>query len=316
MQAPAWLPYRIRHDWDNARIRWSLRGLGKTRPRPATPLEDADAEAHMLLCRRDAGVAVLALKSLLRFGEARFAVTLTSDASLTEDQRRWIDHHVPGCRWLPRRVSDPRLEQYFLKNPRMRALYAGGYHPLCKLLHAALLSRKERVLVYDPDTAFFRKPDRILRWARGEDPHALYLHDHQDERIQVPPETRAAFTDLAKCCTPPGRHWQMDYYFFNSGLLAFRPDQLRLDLAERYLEWRVTAPREYLVNKPGLWFGDWTPEQTAYQIMFAVMDPPSQPLGDDYHLGGDPGHAFNHFLRHYLVKPASLRMLRDLIAQL
>jgi hypothetical protein len=145
---------------------------------------------------------------------------------------------------------------------------------------------------------------------------AWFLHDHQDEAENVPAETREAFAELQSLLTPPGRPWSMPYYFFNSGLLAFRPDQCDLDLGERYLEWRATAAPRYRTGKPDLWFGDWTPEQTIYQVMFALMDPPAQPLGDDYHLGGDEGHTFNHFLRYYLVRESSLRMLRRLVAEI
>ncbi|HYV35958.1 MAG TPA: hypothetical protein VE988_09665 [Gemmataceae bacterium] len=313
MQAPTWLPFRIRCRWDNARIGWALRGLDRTPPRPASPFANADAEVHMLLCRRDQRIGVLALKSLLRFTDTRFAVTLTNDGSLNQDDCNWIDRHVPGCRWLQRRVEYPRLASFLSDHPRMAKTYQGSYHPICKLLHAALVNRHERVIVYDPDTAFFRRPDRLLQWAKGQDAHAWYLHDHQNEDEQVPNATREAFKELAALCEPAGLKWRMDYYFFNSGLLAFRPAQLNLELAEKYQLWRETASPSYRTGKADLWFGDWTPEQTAYQIMFALMDPPAKPLGDDYHLGGDAGHVFNHFLRHYLVQSQSLQMLQALV---
>jgi hypothetical protein len=316
IQAPRWLPYRLRARWDEARIRAAVRGLERTAPLPARAPAQAAAEVHMLLCRRDVRLGVLALKSLLRFPDAQFAVTLSDDGSLSAAARAWVDRHVPGCRWVPRYSHDPRLTAALGSRPRLAELYRGSYHPICKLLHAAVLGRCERVIVVDPDTAFFRRPERLTAWAQGPGVPAWFLHDHQNEALNVPAETREAFAELQHLLTPAGRSWSMPYYFFNSGLLAYRPDRVDLDLGERYLAWRCTAAPRYRTGKPDLWFGDWTPEQTMYQVMFALMDPAAQPLGDDYHLGGDDGHTFNHFLRFYLVRERSLVMLRQLAAAL
>ena len=316
IQAPQWLPFRVRERWDTTRINAALRGLERTGPLPArTPAESA-AEVHMLLCHRDVRLGVMALKSLLRFSEARIAVTLTEDGSLSVEERAWVDRHVPGCRWLPQRSDDPRLVAALQTRPLLAALYRSGFHFSCKLLHPVVLARCERVIVVDSDTAFFRRPDRLLDWSEGQGQAAWFLHDHQDEAINVPAETREAFAELQSLLTPPGRSWSMPYYFFNAGLLAYRPDQCDLDLGERYLEWRATASPRYRTGKSDLWFGDWTREQTIYQVMFALMDPPAQPLGADYHLGGDSGHIFNHFLRYYLTRESSLRMLRQLVMDL
>jgi len=270
----------------------------------------------MLLCRRDRWIGLLALKSLLRFPDAHLAVTLTDDGSLTEADRRWFDRHVPGCRWLPRHVSDPRLDRFLADHPRLKRGYDGGFPLYGKLLHPLVLNQAERVIVCDSDTAFFRRPERLLQWARGQDAHGWYLHHHQNQELQVPNETREAFKELAERCSHNGTQWRMDYYFFNSGLLAFRPSQLNLDLAEVYLAWLETASARYHTGQTQWWFCDWTPEQMAYQCMFALMDPPAKPLGDDYYIGGDAGHVFNHFLRHSLRQKQSLKMLSEFVESL
>jgi hypothetical protein len=278
--------------------------------------EEAAAEVHMLLCRRDLALGVLALKSLLRFPEVRVAATLSEDGSLRAADRAWVDRHVPGCRWLPRRTDDPHLKAALAPRPRLAALYASTYHPSCKLLHPAPLARCSRVIVMDPDTAFSKRPDTLIAWAEKGEVAAWFLHDHQDEVSNVPSETREAFAEIARRLTPPDRAWSMPYYFFNSGLLLYRPEQCDFDLAERYLEWREVAPQHYKIGKPGLWFGDWTPEQTCYQVMFALMDTPTRPLGEDYRLGGPSGYTFNHFLQLTLVQERSLQLLRGLIADI
>ncbi len=314
IQAPSWLPFSVRAVWDGLRIRNALSGLDRTPSLSAAA--DADAEIHMLLCRRDMKLGVLALKSLLRHHGARFAVALTDDGSLSEGDRGWVDRHLPGCRWLSRHVDDEGLRGFLRTHPRLAALYEGPFPFIRKLLHPILLARSGRVLALDSDTAFFARPERLIRWARGEGDHAWYLHDHQDEAEAVPSETREAFADLASRLTPAGRTWNMSHFFFNAGLLAYPPALCNLDLAEQYLEWRSTAPPRFLSGKSSIWFGEWTMEQTSYLVMYALMAPPARPLGDNYRIGGAGGYTFNHFLRTHLVKAESLGMPRRLVAEM
>lgn len=279
----------------------------------------------MLLCRRDLRIGVLALKSLLHFAPLRWAVTLSDDGTLTPADRQWASRHVPGARWLSWPAAGNLVEQALgAHSPRLLSLYHSRYAPVCKLLHPMLLPRHPRTLVLDPDTAFFQEPMHLVRWAKGADPAPLYLHDHQDESVQVPAEAQRAFAELdgwlqkSQIPHPKSeiRNWSLGHRFFNSGLLAFSPAQLDLDLAEAYLTWQAQAPAAYRRGKLAIWFGDWTPEQTCYHVMFARSDPPAQPLGADYHLGGEGGRVFNHFLRHYLIQQPTLQRLSWLVKEL
>ena len=179
-----------------------------------------------------------------------------------------------------------------------------------------LLPRCPRVIVLDPDTAFFARPERLLRWSRALDDCNWYMHDHQDESTAGPADVERTFAQLQRDLVPDGRMWQLDRRLFNSGLLAFRPSTLSLDMAERYLAWHDALPRDKREGKAAIWFGNWTPEQTCYHVMFALGDVKPRPLGEEYHLGGNAGHTFNHFLRHYLVQDATLKRLRALMREL
>src|SRR5216684_4538523 len=249
--APKWLPYRLQQAWNHARVVSAIRGLHATQPIPCCAPESAAAEVHMLLCRRDVEIGVLALKSLLRFPGVGWAVTLTDDGSLSGKQRAWIEYHVPGVSWLPRVAESAKLADALSHRPRLAALYRSTYQPIRKLLHPMCLSRCAKVLVLDPDTLFSSRPDRLIEWAKTQGCPNLFLHDHQDEASAVPVETVEAFNELRSLVG--GSAWSMPYYFFNSGLLAYRPDTCDLDLAERYLTWIETAPPRYTTGKPGLW---------------------------------------------------------------
>jgi hypothetical protein len=313
--APAWVPHRLRAAWDNRRIDRAVAGLRHTKPTPAADPKTAAAEVHVLVCKRDLRIAALALKSLLRFAP-ELAVAITDDGTLSVPDRDWLAGHVTNVRWLARRVYVPEVNAALVSRPKLARLYSGRYHPICKLLHPLVLGRTERVIVLDPDTAFFRRPDLLLKWASGGDGRDYYLHDHQDEATQVPAAVRSGIADLAAQVLPAGRKWGVDRYFFNSGLLLYHRSRLNLDVAEGYFTWREKQPAELRTGKPGIWFGDWTPEQTGYLAMFAAADPPPVPLGPDYHLGGGDGFVFNHFLRHYLIQTPTQRMMAGLVRQL
>lgn len=314
--APLWVPFRFRRVWDHAVVVRAIRSVRQSAPTPAAAPEHADAEVHMLLCRRDLEIGVLALKSLLRFPETSWAVALSSDGSLTDGDRRWIDAHVPGCAWLPRVSSDPRIGHALRGRPRLAALYAGTYQPLRKLLHPAVLARHRRVIVLDPDTAFWSVPTRLVEWARRDGAPGLFLQDWQDEQARAPREFWTAFEELRARVAPDGGSWCLPHAFFNSGLLAYEPSAVDLDLAETYLEWLEAAPPHFKEGKPGLWFGAWTPEQTIYQLIFARMTPSPESLGPAYRIGHKRAEIFNHFLWLQLTMPVSLGMLRELAAGL
>lgn len=313
ISAPKFLPYRVRRAVDQVRINSALRGLERTAPCQAAAR--ADVELHMLLCRRDLRMGVLAAKSLLRFTEQTLALALTDDGTLRAADRAWVDRHIPGARWLTWPASDPELKPGLAAYPHLAALYGRPYPPVCKLVHPMLLARAKRVVVLDPDTAFFNRPHRLLSWVR-EGGGPCYLHDHQDEAVAVPQSVKQTFADLERAMALPGRSWCLPHRLFNSGLLAYERRDLSLATGEKYLAWWQGLPATQREGKAAIWFGPWTPEQTCYHVMFALAARPALPLGHDYHLGGEGGHVFNHFLRHYLVQSQTLRRLQTLTLEL
>lgn len=320
-QAPQWLPFRVRTWLDQQRILAALAKLDDTKPRPAANAADAAAEIQMLMCARDVKLGVFALKSLLRFDEMKLAVTLSHDRSLTTPQRAYIDRHVPNVRWLEWPCGLPATQRVLADKPNMADLYNHtSFEMIVKLCHPITEARCERVIQMDSDTCFFKRPDRIIDFVNGNDASPLYLHDHQDEATVIKPETHAMFDRLAKEIgqAPAGSHqpWQVDRRFFNAGLLVYRPDQMDLNIAERFLGWLKQSKPEDRTGQLGIWLGDWVREQTCYHLMYALSDRPATPLGSDYHLGGGEGHVFNHFLRYYLVRRSTLNMIRSVIREL
>lgn len=316
MQAPAWLPYRWRDAWDNRRIASALRGLERTQPTRVLPAENAAAEVQMLLCRRDVRLAVLSLKSLLRHEALPLALAVTDDGSLSESDHQFVNDHFPGVRWLPRVSQEPAVLAVLAQRPHLRSLYEGRFAFARRLVHPFALAGCERVVQMDADTLFYRFPQLLADWIAGKTSRQLFLHDQRDESVDVPADVRAMIQEMIDHIRRDGQTWRMPYYFFNAGLLAFCPRDLDLDLAERFLAWRANVDSQLKQGKPGIWFGDWTQEQTSFLVMFGLVDPPSQPLGNDYRIGFNPDAVFCHFLRHGLIQPATLKSLSEVVRTL
>lgn len=317
-QAPRWLPYRLRKAVDQCRVNHALRGLDRVGPVIADDAQIAHAEVFMLVCKRDLKLSALALKSLLhQRGDTKLAVTAVDDGSLSAADRQWLDRHVPNVRWQTNRSEEVLASAVMKGMPHVSKLYRDSSFPLMsKIVHPFLFHRTRRVVLLDSDTAFFSSPTRLLDYCAGRMNSPLYMHDHQDESKVIPAETAPAFEALTETLALPSGRFRLKHWLFNSGLLAFRPDDLNLNLAERFLAWLSEAPPETMAGKMSIWFGPWTREQTIYMLMFASGPIEAMPLGDDYWLGGARDRVFNHFLRFYLVRKGCLDMLRGLIERL
>lgn len=316
-QAPKWLPFRVRSWVDQQRILASLAGLDATAPRPAANAADAQADVHMLMCSRDVRLGVFAIKSLLRFNEMKLAVTFSHDRSLSAEQKQFINHHVPNARWLDWPCGLPGIDKVLADMPNLAHLYRDtNFEMIVKLCHPIIEAQCERVIQMDSDTCFFKRPDTLNDFVNGNDASPLYLHDHQDEETVIEPQTHALFAKLAEDLGQTEVTWRVGHRFFNAGLLVYRPDQMDLAIAERFLGWLKQTTPEQRTGQPGIWLGDWVREQTCYHLMYAMAPREARPLGVDYHLGGGQGHVFNHFLRYYLVRRSTLNMIRGVMAEL
>lgn len=275
-------------------MRAALSAIDRTPPAPALPASASSVEIHVTLCRRDVRLAAVSLKSLLRFTST--SLCLTDDGTLSAEDRRYLGRHFPAARWMARRDGDPRLAEALSRRPALRRFYESELPMAAKLLHPVAAADGERVIVLDPDTAFFRRPDRLLRWmAHGGGP--LFLFDRsKNNAMHCGDAARAALERLGEAVDPRASLDRLPHLFFNSGLLACTPGTMDLDVADAFLAWWEQQPCELRTGNAGIWFGPWTREQMAYAVMLAAAEPRGEALGAAYHIGFDPDAVFNHFL--------------------
>ncbi|MGH8570853.1 MAG: hypothetical protein ACREXU_23315, partial [Gammaproteobacteria bacterium] len=311
-----WLPHRIRNRWDQRRIEKALAPLQRTAPMASPDAASARAEVFMLLCRRDLWIGVLSIKSLLRYTDGQLATTIIDDGSLGPAGQAVVDAHLPGCRWLhasalPSATADPLRGR-----PRLTDLVLGGFVFGPKLVFPRAHAKAAKAVLLDADTVFFRRPAILVDWLGDERGGALYLHDHRrDDHDEAPAEVTRQFAKF-HALIGSARHWSLPHLYFNAGLLAFEPQRLDFDIAEAYLEWSSEVPRALQSGEPGIWFGHWTIEQTAYRLMYGYLDPAPRSFGREYRLEEPGDSVFCHFLREGLMRDEAIRRLQGVVAEL
>lgn len=192
---------------------------------PVAVARDAAVEVHSLVGHRFVDMYLVSVKSLLRY-EARLAVTVHDDGSLTPADVDVLLAHLPGCRVIARDAADAAMAQRLAVFPECRR-FRDEYLNARQLFDFALLARSPRLLGLDADIVFARRPDALLGWIADGGNDVVYnsepegtqfgrmMRDHDDPCV----------ADL------------------NCGLIGYFPDLVDLDLVERSLARLRTRPK-------------------------------------------------------------------------
>lgn len=161
------LPYSWRRNLNSMLYENSFKKcLAKVTATPPIPCQpNAATELHLVTCQRDAHMAVLAIKSLLRF-IPNLAVVIHGDESLNDDAISIINDAIPGCRIITHddahrlagehenierlREKFPGIFQLDFKFERQKKAWA------LKILDFHLFSNSQKVIVLDSDTLFLK----------------------------------------------------------------------------------------------------------------------------------------------------------------
>ena len=138
----------------------------------------------MLTCERDIDMAVLSLKSLLRF-LPELAVVVHGDESLTPDCAAVFENQIPGCRLvlapeaeaIARSIPDVGEHRDVLPTMFESALWsrkAGTCALGMKVFDFHLSSNANRLVILDSDTLFLAPPSELIEWLSSEDSLAFH----------------------------------------------------------------------------------------------------------------------------------------------
>ncbi len=219
----------------------------------ATPIgssSNPSAELHVVTCRRDLFMAILAVKSLLRFTD-RLAVVFHGDRSLDEASTQVLREQIPGCRVVLLDEADKEAanhpEIFSLRQALPdRFRLASGYENqrrawALKVFDFHLFSQCDRVIVLDSDTLFLRRPTEIIDFIEGRQSDGFYA---------VPRLRNLKMSDELVV-----KHFPQApvIYRFNGGLFGFDRSQMTLNLLREITEKIINNPEILIMGDECLW---------------------------------------------------------------
>jgi len=229
-------------------LRKTLAGFAQLPPIPCKP--EAEVELHMLTCVHDLDMALVSLKSLLRFRPG-LAVVVHGDATLTAEHKRFLENQVPGCRVILLAEADQamashpwlaelrdRIPARFTLGPgydRQRAAWA------LKVLDFHVLAKRERIIVLDSDTLFINPPVELMEWIESGDQKSLYS-------VPWGPNFRLSQAACEACF--PGLEYPER---FNGGLFGYSRDVVTTELVAEVLEKLLENPDLPLYGDECIW---------------------------------------------------------------
>lgn len=155
-----------------------------TAPSPAAN-RDLPYSPHILVCHRDALLAVCSAKSLnLAMGEA-LPWVFHDDGSMTPEDDALIQRQFPGCRLVKRREADLFFENARTAHSQFHEMRQ-KHVLLLKLSDLGAFASRERILYVDSDILFFEKPAFLAEKLRDPASGSFFNRDIDTAYIASP----------------------------------------------------------------------------------------------------------------------------------
>ncbi len=202
---------------------WSkLRMLNVGKLKPILNYENG-LEVHVLLCHRDACMALWSMYSFAHFYKDQLQFVVHDDGTLTFTDVERLEYVFPGIRVVLRSEADAVVEEQLKKRNLSRCLQTR--RRLCfmiKLIDVLFFGRKDRFMLLDSDVLFFSSPIELREILNNS--NSYYLSD--------PAPFYAYCIDQPKVEAMLGKPIISN---FNPGVLMTRKSEVSLQRIEKYL---------------------------------------------------------------------------------
>lgn len=218
------LPYRLKFLLEDRLYRQKTeKAIEAVNGTPGISLQKPfKAEIHMLMNKKHVNMAILALKSFLRFF-SNVCIVIHGDGSIDEDTERLLKHHIKGIRVI--RLKD--AEEIFKNQTTLfhaRKGYLSIHITMLKLLDIHFLSNKNKLIIMDSDVIFTNRPDEIISWIEDNENCNLYARPYLKNLKMDKDALRNKFGPISFIEK------------FNSGLLCINKKLITLELILDTLE--------------------------------------------------------------------------------
>jgi hypothetical protein len=222
---------------------------------------EAPFSVHMVTCHSHLDMALWCLKTFTLFSEMSPAITIHDDGSLTEQDKRLLQHSLARCRVIDRADADRKLDRALESYPQSRRMrQAPGFYCSLKLFDPWVYSARDVVVLLDSDILFFRRPRELLECAA--EGAACFNSDYQSSYTVRGEEVR--------------RRLGIEVLEnVNAGLVVMARRDYDLDLVESYFATFASAIPN--LNRH---------EQTAYAILLSRCG--AHRLSEAYQISSQP----------------------------
>ncbi|MCX5680497.1 MAG: hypothetical protein NTZ95_07665 [Candidatus Omnitrophica bacterium] len=188
-------------------------------------------EIHMLICHRDVGMGLWAIRSFFYHTDKSYAIILHDDGTLTEKDLTILRRHLIGVTIIKKDEADNMLIEQLSAYPELkwfrfssdvisydRRQSFNGFIFSLKLVDFNILTSARKKLFLESDVLFFKRPKLIMDW----------IDDLSDARILYMLEAyKPVMNDKYEITSflPKGR-------FFNGGLVCVDSQVYKINLAE------------------------------------------------------------------------------------
>lgn len=167
------IPWRFRskHNFVKAHANYYFRSILSTAPMRC--LHDSRNEIHVLVCKRDMNMCLIAVKSFLRFYD-QVKVVIHDDGSLSEADLSKIQDHLPGARMISRREADLALLAVL---PEDIARARAEHVLIMKVIDFNYFSTADKMVLLDSDIVFTGEPEEAIDWLENKLNQPFYNSD-------------------------------------------------------------------------------------------------------------------------------------------
>lgn len=111
-------------------------------------------------------MAILAVKSLVRYLPFSFTVTIIEDGSFSPRDKWLVQHHLKGVKVITKSESDAAVKRFYGRSSKV---FEYNYIPYVrKKSGIQLFSKAKRILICDSDILLFKASKAINDWAKGK----------------------------------------------------------------------------------------------------------------------------------------------------
>lgn len=227
-------------------------------PFPLT-IKDKEIEIHTLLCKKDIGMYLWAIRSLLLYMKIDCPVVVHDDGSLSKDDIKLIGESIPNITIIERKFADKIVEELLENYPSCKE-YRERVPWGIQLFDYHLLSNAGWILSFDADILFFRFGDELAKSMKQKD-SIVYNNEYGSDVYRKHLILTEMYPDIIK--------------ELNAGLLFYPKSSVSLEIIESIVT-SLIENKEKIRSFAPLRFGS----QIIYAIMLGIKK--TRPLSKVY----------------------------------